>query len=359
MVAIIAGIVGALAASGVVIATGAFDQTRSLIVDPTLVSEPTSATESGASTIDWNGVYNKVAPSVVAIDVATPSGPAAASGVLFVRGTRYAYIITDASAVANANSIEVSFLSGAQQVAKVVGSDPMTGLALLAINNVEPYFPSVGSVADLQDADPVLAVGAHTAPGGSVFSGAVSAEDREVSLTGGSTMQNLIAVSSGPPIPAPAAGGPLVDRAGRVVGITVSLDPVDQADQELTFAVPVDLAESVAQQLLAGDCCSHPWLGVANGVTVPAIVAHSLGLTGGVTVGDVSPGSPASRLGMTQNDIITALNGQAVTSSGVLIKILGQCNPGAPAPISFLRAGKQVQATVVVSAQPVNDPDND
>jgi putative serine protease PepD len=342
----------------VVIATGAFDQTRSLIVNPTLVSEPTPATESSASSVDWNGVDEKVAPSVVAIAVDTPSGPAAASGVLFVRGSRYAYVVTDASAVANASSIEVSFLSGAQQYGKVVGSDPMTGLALIAVNNVEPYFPSVGSVADLHDADPVLAVGARTAPGGSVFSGAISAEDREVSLTGGSTMQNLIAVSSSPPIPAPAAGGPLVDQDGRVVGITVSLDPIDQADQNLTFAVPVDLAESVAQQLLAGDCCSHPWLGVTNGVTIPAAVAHSLGLAGGVAVGDVTPGSPASRLGLAQNDIITALDGQPVTSGGALTKVLGQCHPGTAAPISYVRGGKQVQARVVVSTQPASDPDN-
>ena len=299
-VAIVAGIVGALAASGVVMATGAFNQTRSMIVDPTLVSEPTPETPAGATAVDWNTVDDRVAPSVVAINATSPSGPSAASGVMFVRGAHDAYVITDASAVVNANSIQVSFLSGVQENGKVVGSDPMTGLALIAVPNDQPYFPTVGTVANLDDADPVLAVGARTAPGGSVFSGAVSAEDREVSVTGGATLQNLIAVSNGPPIPVPAAGGPLVDQNGRVVGITVSLTPVDTADQDLTFAVPVDVAESVAQQLLAGDCCSHPWLGVANSVTVPTVVAHQLGLIGGVSVGDVTPDSPASRLGLGQ-----------------------------------------------------------
>jgi S1-C subfamily serine protease len=357
-VAIIAGIVGAMAASGVGMLTGAFEQSRSMVVDPTLVSEPTQSPVSSAASIDWNGVDQNVAPSVVAIGVSTPSGPASASGVMLERYGQDAYVVTDSAVVAQGGSVQVSFLSGGQTSGRVIGADPGSGLALIAVSNLAPYFPTVGTVADVRDADPVLAVGARTSTGGSVFSGSVSGEDREVTLTGGSTMQNLIAVSSSPPLTASAAGGPLVDQSGRVVGITLNLNPVDTADQNLTFAVPIDVARSVVQQLLAGDCCTHPWLGVSDGVTVPTVVAHQLGLTGGVSVGDVSPDSPASRMGVAQNDIITTIGNQPVTTSGMLTKVLAECRPGVATDITFVRNGKQVQGRVVLADQPPSDPDN-
>ena len=82
-------------------------------------------------------------------------------------------------------------------------------------------------------------------------------EDREVDVAGGSTMENLIAVSGSSPLPALASGGPLVDQQGQVVGITVSLDPTNTSDQGLVFAVPVDIAVHVTEQLLSGMPVTH------------------------------------------------------------------------------------------------------
>src|SRR5439155_17079435 len=130
------------------------------------------------------------------------------------------------------------------------------------------------------------------------FQGSVTAEDRAVDVTGGTTMQGLIGVS-GPPLPSGAAGGPLVDDQGRVVGVTLNLSPVNAADQDLTYAVPVDVAMHVVQQMLAGNALTHPWLGVTSASDITTAVAAQYGLPGGAQVEQVAPGSPASQLGLT------------------------------------------------------------
>ena len=142
-----------------------------------------------------------------------------------------------------------------------------------------------------------------------MFSGSVTAEDREVDVTGGSTMENLIAVSGSSPLPEHRGGGPLVDQYGRVVGITVSLDPTNNSDQGLLFAVPVDVAVHVTQQLLAGARVTHPWLGMVNADDITSAVADQYSVSGAAQVGQVSPGSPAGRMGLRPDDIITSLNG--------------------------------------------------
>ena len=238
--ALVAGIVGAVAASGVGMMTGVFEQ-QTTVVHSVIPSAPTvtlaSATASG---VDWSSVDDVIASSVVQIQVTSASGPATGSGLLLEPGNGESYVVTDSSLVAGASGIQVSFVSGDQYRGRLVGSDPLSGLALVAVAvpawaNI---FPQLGTVASLRLANPVLAVGARSDAPASVFSGSVTAEDREVDVAGGSTMENLIAVSGSSPLPALASGGPLVDQQGQVVGITVSLDPTNTSDQGLVFVVP-------------------------------------------------------------------------------------------------------------------------
>jgi len=358
-VAIVAGLVGALVASGLGMVTGEFEQQPAAIRLPsaagsvvTLTSATTPSAGNTVATIGWSTVDDAVAPAVVAIDVTSAMGTAAGSGVLFKRSGRQAYVITDSSLVAGGGTVQVSFLSGNQYQGRVIGQDAVSGLALIAVPNVHETLPALGTVADLQLANPVLAVGARTAAGpGSVFPGLLSADDLEVNLTSGSVMQNLIAASI-PSLPDSEVGGPLVDQQGQVVGITVDIAPTDGTYQAITFAVPVDEAEQVATQLLNGGQVTHPWLGVINAQDLPPAVAHQLGLAGGAMVGEVWPDSPASKLGLDPNDIITSFDGQPVTSSGTLTELLCQSDPGRRAVISYLHDDRLVQATVMVSDQP-------
>jgi putative serine protease PepD len=311
-----------------------------------------SLAASTAVGVDWASVDDAISPSVVAVDVSAPSGTISGSGLLFIAGGKDAYVITDYSLVAGGGAVLVTFPSGEQANAVVYGEDSLSSLALLAVPGMRSNFPTLGSVADLQVASPVMAVAARTSSGGSVFPGSVTAQDREVDLAGGSEMQDLIAISS-TTVPPAATGGPLVDQQGRVVGIIVDLQPTDTADQGLSFAVPVDVAEQVAQQILSGGPINHPWLGVTNAVDISTAVARQLGLQGGAQVGDVSPNSPASRIGLQSRDIITALNGLPVISSGALVQqVVGHCRYGSVATISYLHQGKPAQATFYVTNQP-------
>ena len=175
-------------------------------------------------------------------------------------------------------------------------------------------------------------------------------------MTGGSTMENLIAVSGSSPLPSTEAGGPLVDQYGRIVGITVSIDPTNNSDQGLLFAVPVDVAVHVTQQLLAGIRVTHPWLGIVNADDITSAVANQYSVSGAAEVGQVSPGSPAGRMGLRPDDVITSMNGTPVTSSGTLTEVLfTQGVPGRALSIRYLHNGNWYQGSVSVTNQPTGD----
>lgn len=351
-VAIVAGVVGAVAASSVGMLSGAFDQQTTVVKSVSQSPALTLAsTGSSAPAVDWRTVDDAIAPSVVAIQVNGASGPATGSGTMMLKGDDSSYVITDSSLVAGGGSISVSFLSGETVHGKLVASDPLSGLALVAVPNGHGMFPVFGTVADLQDASPVLAVGARTWPGGSVFAGSVSGSDREVDTSTGQSMQNMIAITS-VQIPPSAAGGPLVDSDGRVVGVTVALDPTDPTDQQLTFAVPIDLARNISQEMVSDAVVQHPWLGITDAVDLSSAIATQLGVSGGAQIAGLWPGGPASHAGLSPNDIIIAFNGTPVTSTGALTTLLAATPPGKAVPISYIHNRTQRSGIVVISNQP-------
>jgi putative serine protease PepD len=344
-----------MAASGVGIVSGVFQQDKTILRSVLQPSPAVSLAFTPGSTIDWSSVEDAIAPSVVSINVSSPSGPVAGSGVLFIQGVGQTYVITDSSLLAAGGDVTVGFQYGEQVRGTIVGEDPVTGLALLAVPWGINEFPTHGSVADLQLASPVLAIGAPGSSGGSVFPASVSAEDRELQLTGGNVMQNLIAVT-GPSVAPVAAGGPLVDEEGRIVGITVNVDPVNNADQTLSYAVPIDVADHVAQQMIEGGRITHPWLGLTQISDVSSGVSRQLGLQGGAAVLGVSPDSPAGKMGLSSQDIVTGLNGFPVTSAGSLLNLLEtKCQPDQTVPIDFVHDGRPMEARVFVSSQPDDD----
>jgi putative serine protease PepD len=354
-VAVVAGLVGAMAASGFGIVSGVFQQERT-IVRPVVQSSPAvSLAFSPGSGLDWSSVEDAIAPAVVSIDVSSPSGSVTGSGVLFVQGSAVTYVITDSSLLSGGGDVLVDFQWGQQVKATVINEDPLTGLALLAVPWTMGTFPNHGSLADLQPASPVLAIGAPGSGGGSAFAASVSTEDRDLQVTGGAVMQNLIAISS-TSIPPAATGGPLVDEAGRIVGITVNVNPVNSSDESLSYAVPVDVADHVASQMIAGAPVTHPWLGVTQASDLSSSVSQQLGLQGGAAINAVSPGSPASKMGLTSQDIVTRINGFRVVSAGSLVNLLEtKCHPNQTVPIDFLHDGQPMQARVFVSSQPDDD----
>ena len=356
-VAVVAGFVGALAASGVGMVSGVFEQQTTVVRSVTSGAPGltlTSDSAGSAASIDWSEIDDTLAQSVVAVSVNGASGPATGSGLMFLQGISNSYVVTDSALFDGGGSITVSYLSGETEKAHLVGSDPVSGIALLSVASRAGMIPTLGSVAQLRYANPVLAIGARTSAGGSVFAGSVTAEDRQVDIAGGLVMQNMIAVTASQ-VPDSIGGGPLVDARGRVVGITVALDPTNTTDQGLVFAVPVDMAVRISQELLSGGKIDHPWLGISDAADLSTAVARRLGLSGGAQVGQIRPGSPASRIGLNPNDIITSFNGSPVTSTGTFTHLLSECTPGKQAPISYIHDGLARTASVLVSNQPNGD----
>jgi S1-C subfamily serine protease len=363
-VAILAGVLGAVAATTIGVLSGAFTGQTTIVRSVPAISlaadNPNSPGAAGA--VAWRAVDDAVAPSVVNIAFTSPSGNVEGSGLLLLDGgAGQAYVVTDRSLVSTmastgaVGSFDITLLSGHHVPGKLVGQDALSGLAVLAVPNDNLMFPTLGSVADIQVGDQVMVVGSRSAPGGSVFQGLVSAQDQTVPIAQGADLDNLIAISS-TQTSASSDGGPLLDDQGQVVGITVRLQTTDSADAGLTFAVPIDEAVSVAQKIIDGESVSHPWLGITGAHDLAPAMAHQLGVEGGSAATVVLRGGPASRAGLRPGDVITSFDGQSVPSTGALLSRVYQSQPGHIAPITFLHDGKTIHSKIEVVDEPSDSP---
>ncbi|HWE54898.1 MAG TPA: trypsin-like peptidase domain-containing protein [Acidimicrobiales bacterium] len=356
-IALVAGLIGAGAATGVGVASGLWPR-QTTVVRPALEStSAVSFTDTNGEPTKWTSIDDSVAPSVVGLTVAGPTGPSVGSGVVLLDADGdQTFVVTDSSLFGSSQlagysaTATVTFLSGQAYKARLLNEDTQSGIAVLEVDSYMNAVPAqIGSVSEIDQADPVLAVGSRSVP--SVAPGTISGEDRAVPMTNGSTLDNLMAVTM-PPMSATADGGPLLDQYGRVVGITLDVNPMDNSDQQFTFAVPIDEVTHVANQIVDGDTVTHPWLGISDATDLPSEMAHQLGLMGGVQAGAVEPGSPAESAGLRADDIVTAIDGKAVTSAGALIADISTCVPGRTVPITYLSGDRTVQTTIRMGDQP-------
>jgi S1-C subfamily serine protease len=357
---LLAGALGAITASGVGIVSGAWGQ-RTTVIRPVIASSPTDSFASAIpGVVDWTQVEDEVQPAVVTINVSAPNGIEVGSGLmLFDGGAGSAYVVTDRSMFtgtgANTAALEITSLAGIEARATLVGQDPQSDIAVLSVSDRVPWlYATMGSIGDVREASPVITVGAPGAGGGSVATGTVNLADTEVQLANGGDLAHLMQLAS--PAPTGSTGGGAVAEAnGQVVGLTVKVAPVNPVDQSLTYAVPIDEVLQVTRQIIERrPVVEHPWLGLSQTVDLPTAIARQKGISGGASVYAVSPGSPASRLGIQPTDIILSLDGTPVNSSGSLEAVLDRCPTGQPIQISFLHQSKVVTTTVSLINQPAN-----
>lgn len=356
--AVIAGLVGALTASGLGMATGWWNHHTTVVRAELPATSAVSLAEAGQGAVNWTGIEESVAPMVVSVSVQTPTGPQSGSGlVVSAPGNGKAFVVTNRALFMPAQSeavgaaIRVSFLSGFTSKARLIGQDELSGLAIIEVPDAVKAVPLFGSVANVRDADPVLTVGARDVLAGYVFTGSVSGQDREAQLADGSEVDDLLALNI-PAITQAATGGPVLDRFGEVVGITVDPQSADTSSQPLAFAVPIDEVNRVAIQLINGQKPAHAWLGITGVDDLPSMIAHQYGLTGGVQAGAIESGSPAARIGMGAHDVITQFDSKPVTSTGALVSILDNCDPGHVASITYIHSGKTIHTSVTLGNEP-------
>jgi putative serine protease PepD len=352
-VAVVAGLVGALLASGVTMASGGLGHRTTVLQQAvTRVASPDTLAVASQSTVadpNWSVVDNRIEAYVVAI---TNSDGSSGSGVVYADGSgssQRSFILTTDDLVGG--SIQVTFNDGETQAAHLVGSDPKSGLALLSVTGTNRPLPVFGSVADLQVAEQLLAVSGSDEGDPPLASLTVQSVDDAVAASDDETMVGMLAVTGSATTD---EGGALVDATGQVVGITTSMTAIDPAQENTSYAIPIDVARHVAGQLLAGRPATHPYIGVGNTVDLSSLIAQQLGVAGGARLGTVASGSPAAAAGLSQEDVITALDGRPVPSAGTLISVIASSQPGTSMTVSYLHQGKPATATVRVTEQPAS-----
>jgi S1-C subfamily serine protease len=352
-VALVAGVVGALIASGIGAATGEFAHDTTVVRPVTNMISPNTVQTAAVTQPGWSSIYDAVAPTLATIMANSDDGETTTSAMLWRSDGHDLYILTDENAIAGATSVQVTMAgSGSSYRGRVVGVDPQSGVAVVEVRGVDHTSAVLGRMTDLRPAEQVAAIGAEGAVsgGGSTFTaGQVSGLYREVHVSDGPTMLGMIAISGASP---PPDGSAVVDPSGAVVGLTTSVQPTDSSDRGTTYAIPIDVAQRVADEMVLGRGLTHPWLGVVQADDVPSATAAQLGIPGGAYVDEVMPGSPAARLGIHAGDVITAVNGSSVGSAASLLLLTDACQPGHSARLSYLERGRTATVSVDVITQP-------
>jgi Do/DeqQ family serine protease len=255
------------------------------------------------------------------------------------------YLLTNHHVVDGASEIEVQLTDGRSGAAKVIGSDPETDIAVLKIelSGALPVM-RLGEVRALRVGDAVLAIGNPFNVGQTVTAGIVSALDR----TGaGSQFQNFIQTDAA--INPGNSGGALVDAGGALVGINTAIFSRSGGSMGIGFAVPVDTARRVMEQLIAGGEVRRGWIGVEPRELTPEL-AESLALESrsGVLIAGVLQDGPAAKAGLKPGDVVVQVAGRPVRVSSDLFAAVASLEPGKTAPVVVQRGSKKLTLAVEV-----------
>ena len=211
--------------------------------------------------------------------------------------------------MANGVSFEVTIDSGKTYQAKVIGTDPQTDLALIKVS-APTDFPCVRLAADLpRIGDWVLAVGNPFGLGGTVTAGIVSARGRDI---GAGPYEDFIQIDA--PVNKGNSGGPRFNVRGEVIGVNTAIFSPSGGSVGIAFDIPAENVKLIVQQLKDKGHVTRGWIGVQIQPVTPTI-AEAIGLKNptGALVAQVEPASPAARSGIETGDVITSVNGEAVT----------------------------------------------
>jgi S1-C subfamily serine protease len=296
-------------------------------------------------------VVDQVSPSVVHVRAistgrAGRAGSASGSGVLVAAE---GLALTNSHVVRGAVGVEAELADGRTLIADVAGDDPATDMALLRLPPTQvgsPYpHATLGDSNGLRVGDFAIAVGSPYGLARTVTLGIVSALGRTLkSEVAGRTIEGVIQTDA--PLNPGNSGGPLLDSAGRVVGINTA---ILLGAQGLCFAVPSNTAAFVMAEFLAHGRVRRAWLGIAaEEVLVPAAVAEKAGLSKprGVLVRSVEPKSPAAGADLRAGDVLVALSGKPVTSVADLHRALSGEAIGVQSEIAVLRGGSRTALTI-------------
>ncbi len=256
-------------------------------------------------------------------------------------------VLTNHHVVEGAGDIQVRLPDGRGFGARVLGSDPLTDVALLKLQGEAKELPVVrlGDSDAVRVGDWLLAIGNPFGLSSSVSLGILSAKARNIqSGPYDEFLQTDAAINPG------NSGGPLFNLQGEVVGINTA---IVGGGSGIGFAVPSNLVRTLLPQLREQGAVTRGWLGLGT-QDVTAALAEALGLPvqGGAAVVQVEEGTPAAQAGLAPDDVITAINGQAVTSAGALTRAIGRFTPGTEVTLTVYRGEQARDVPVKLGTRP-------
>jgi putative serine protease PepD len=317
---------------------------------------------SAAARYDAQTIYKQDSPGVVDITVTeaasqgagglSPFVPGGSAPQAQAEGTGFVYdksgnIVTAAHVVSGATKITVRFSDGATAKATLVGADPSSDTAVIHVAVAAGHLKPL-ALADSSAVEPgegVVAIGSPFGYAESISAGIVSAVGRDIQAPNGYAIPNAIQTDAA--INHGNSGGPLIDGSGNVIGINVQIATDDQSSASINagvgFAVPSNSIKSVADDLIAGRAVKHAYLGVLVGDPASG---------SGARVDTVRAGSPAADAGLKSGDVITAIDGVAVTSANQLTGLVGEHKPGDKLRLTVERKGSTLELEATLATRP-------
>ncbi|MEU7314081.1 trypsin-like peptidase domain-containing protein [Streptomyces sp. NPDC007083] len=316
----------------------------------------TAAAEGGARPKgSIAGIARQTLPGVVTLHAR--GGGAEATGTGFVLDRRghiltNHHVVEGAEGAEGADGVRVTFDGGQTATGEVVGGDAGYDLAVVQVSHVSGLTPlPLGDSDAVRVGDPVIAFGAPFDLAGTVTTGIVSATERPITAGGGepgSELSYVNALQTDAPMNPGNSGGPLVDARGRVVGVNSAIRGAGGApglsggegggSVGLGFAIPVNQARRIAEELINEGRATHPVIGVSLDMQYEGEGAR-IGGTGGR--GAVVPGGPADRAGLAAGDVITEVGGKPVTGGEELIVRIRSHRPGEKLELTVLGGGAE------------------
>jgi putative serine protease PepD len=339
--------IGAGTGAGVATSLTGSSSTPTAVTATVTSSRPVASTSSDLTV---NQIWKNAGPSVVDVTV-TSSGPASngsfpfpGGGTSSAEGSGWVYdssgdIVTNEHVVSGATSVKVKLQSGKTYTAKVLGTDSSTDLAVIKISapasELKPL--ALADSSAVQVGDGVVAIGSPFGLVGTVTTGIVSALDRQIQAPNNFTINGAIQTDAA--INHGNSGGPLLDLQGKLIGVNAQIQSDSGGNEGVGFAIASNTVKSVVPQLISGGTVQHAFLGVS--------------LTAGTaTVAQVRAGTPADKAGLQAGDVVTALDGKALSGSIALQTAIDAHKPGDQVKVTFKRNGAEKTVTVTLGTRP-------
>ncbi len=300
----------------------------------------------------------KVGPAVVTVvgtipgqmTIFGPTNDQTVSGTGFFI-TNDGYILTNNHVVDNTKEVNIVLSDGKQEKATIVGTDPFADIAVLKTDGKAPAVAKLGNSDVLKPGESVIAIGSPLGNfKNSVTVGVVSATGRSIDSGNGYQIETLIQTDAA--INHGNSGGPLLNLVGEVIGInTLIVRNTNSGDvaEGLGFAIPVNTAQAVAQQIIQKGYFARPYMGISFQPINPDIAAnYNLPAQWGVYVTDVASGSPAGQAGIQQGDIITKINSTSLDETHSYINMLFTFKPGDQVTLEVMRGNQTTQVRVTL-----------